>query len=77
MFMTMAIARMSMPTKSENKDKSVICSFVGFFVCVPSVSPDDDMVRSRKYCIQSQKNNKDNREVTKSQNSCAIMGLLK
>ena len=55
MFMTMAIARMSMPTKSENKDKSVICSFVVFFVCVPSVSPDDDMVRSRKYCIQSQK----------------------
>ena len=34
MFMTMAIARMSMLTKSENKDKSVICSFVGFFVCV-------------------------------------------
>ena len=54
MFMTMAIARMSMLTKSENKDKSVICSFVGF-LCVPSVSPDDDMVRSRKYCIQSQK----------------------
>ena len=54
MFMTMAIARMSMLTKSENKDKSVICSFVGFFVCVPSVSPDDDMVRSRKYCIQRQ-----------------------
>ena len=33
MFMTMAIARMSMLTKSENKDKSVICSFVGF-LCV-------------------------------------------